>query len=392
MNNILDNNKSVYFSSISLILLYTSIILYLEVGDLLIKIDLTSLILLSLTLSGIVFVLNLLKNDKIDRKLIYTVIVLCFFILHAIISLQWSSDRSYGMKKLQMFLILLTYAIIVCNIVSKNQKVYSILILIGGTLTVVAILFNNEISVGAKFFRLNATEDSNPIKLSAYLGLGVLSLVANYEYLKRIVSKYVLFIFVGVLMVIMFLTGSKGPILSLIITLLLLLYKYLNIRYILVFVTLLLIGIFVIRMGYFPISDEVMFFFESRYDIQSDESGSVSIRADMLRFVVNNFYKDGILVVLFGNGIGDFNGSFVGGYYPHNILAEFLYELGVIWLIILCILLLYVFTTFLKDKKNTSINFLSLAIIYGFFVALSTGDISNHYLFFSHMVFFFNRK
>ncbi len=388
----MDNNKSVYFSSISLILLYTSIILYLEVGDLLIKIDLTSLILLSLTLSGIVFVLNLLKNDKIDRKLIYTVIVLCFFILHAIISLQWSSDRSYGMKKLQMFLILLTYAIIVCNIVSKNQKVYSILILIGGTLTVVAILFNNEISVGAKFFRLNATEDSNPIKLSAYLGLGVLSLVANYEYLKRIVSKYVLFIFVGVLMVIMFLTGSKGPILSLIITLLLLLYKYLNIRYILVFVTLLLIGIFVIRMGYFPISDEVMFFFESRYDIQSDESGSVSIRADMLRFVVNNFYKDGILVVLFGNGIGDFNGSFVGGYYPHNILAEFLYELGVIWLIILCILLLYVFTTFLKDKKNTSINFLSLAIIYGFFVALSTGDISNHYLFFSHMVFFFNRK
>ena len=111
---------------------------------------------------------------------------------------------------------------------------------------------------------------------------------------------------------------------------------------------------------------------------------SLFLRLELLQLL--NFTD---LLTVYGNGLGSWGPMILGlqeRHYPHNIIIEILFELGILGLIFSIYLFRYLFNWKTLYLSN------SLAI-YFFLLSMSSGDIpGNNFLFLSIFLVYYNHR
>lgn len=217
------------------------------------------------------------------------------------------------------------------------------------------------------FFRLNDEGRiilpglSNSIWISRYLG--ILFLIITMITIKR---KFVKsnFLYSLICILLMLFIGSRTPLISLIICLMIISFKYYSFSK----------NIFVYFTSAFFIYISSVFLTKS-YLFETDFYSLIE-RQDFLDFILSAKFDS-----FSGAGIGSFGVLFTGKdkiLYPHNIFLELFIENGYIGLL-LFIVLLYTFF------KNFEINIINVLVVYTLINSLSSGDITGNNLIFIFM-------
>jgi hypothetical protein len=185
------------------------------------------------------------------------------------------------------------------------------------------------------------------------------------------------------------LSGSKGPLFSLLLTWVVVKLsssKHYIKSVVLIFFVLSVSSVSLpYLLGY--LSSDLQFFIDKRFNLITDDYNSMTSRISMIEFGVMNFGLRGITYMLFGNGIGDFFYAFKYAEYPHNLIIEILFEFGLIGILGLYFALRFLF---LKLRTYNSLNitgqYITFSSLYFLFISMSTGDIAGNYLFFSFLM------
>jgi O-antigen ligase len=216
-------------------------------------------------------------------------------------------------------------------------------LLIGGLLlvTVTAMEFGNPAEMfqrANRFFRLRFGEEGNPIMLGRHLALTII-MIATYVAVQRRWKDLVWSIPLGLLtLVYLVATGSKGPILALVLSLVII--PLLMMRGVMgrLSLSILLMGLFsviaVVGVEFLPKG-----FIEERF---TEKVQNLSLRMPTYQDVIKTISDSDAVQLLVGHGTGDY-GYFAldrdGRAYPHNILLELAYENGLIGFSVLIIAL-----------------------------------------------------
>lgn len=236
----------------------------------------------------------------------------------------------------------------------------------------------------------------SPLSLSRTAGLGaclllifLLNTELNKKHLKNILSA----VFVLSLCILgMLFTGSRGPILGVILVALSALVfsdKKLPRKFLIVFkaalifyVVLLIFSILPIELNQYRSVNRVIEYVTNIIDVVFRQSGQQDLARSML---FNTAYEGFIESNLLGVGTGGFAylwGS--DGAYPHNIFLEIAVEQGIIGLTILLYILLKSFILSKKQLKRVDISVYGYSLnylwLFGFFNAQVSGDISTNIL------------
>lgn len=165
-------------------------------------------------------------------------------------------------------------------------------------------------------------------------------------------KKDAIFFGTGILGVIA--SGSKGPLIALIISAILILIlnsqRLLTTKKVLIFIlvsTILILGVFILKDEFQIISRLI--------DLKSgNNSSSVSIRQAMYSWVIGEISTKPLLI---GHGIDVFSQNYFYGTYPHNIILELAYEVGLISAIVVFIPIIYCMLKLLILTKNKAAYF-----------------------------------
>lgn len=228
-----------------------------------------------------------------------------------------------------------------------------------------------------------------------YLGLGfTLGLVFLIYYKKKdLLSpefRYLrVYILIGII-TLMISLGARGPVFFLLVLIFIdtmfraiiyrdLVLKFrLKLKYVLVSISVLLIGILTSAVlietygnsGFFSLLDRSIYRFELLVEAitgQSEGGKSIEDRMTYINFTINEL-SNNLNVFFFGAGFGSFGINYEGidhRLYPHNMFLETWYELGLVGLILLVIFLVY--SIFLRKYHQSQ----GVALIILFFVFLN---------------------
>lgn len=325
-------------------------------------------------------------NTKASRFGLILVVLFYIFFLGTYLYSD-ASSYSYGIWKLTQFttLALLPSILILINGKLEKKEVIHIenFIIIACVITslvlVIQNLFYNQSSLNSVWYNRQTIGDINVIWLGRFLSLGLLLLqVPRLESKTMVVYGLSAIILVGSL-----LTGSKIVLYITIPTVIL--YKFFNnqinikkIRKSIVMVLFIVITLFLFLRNYNE--DMIML----RFSLASNTVGQ---RLFLYKNSINAFLSGGIFETLFGNGGGTIGASLGFAYervYPHNLLIEILYELGIFGFVLFISQLLYAILLFLKGKRNWTF----FAYIMFFLFSLTSGDlVANNYIFLFYSLF-----
>lgn len=184
-----------------------------------------------------------------------------------------------------------------------------------------------------------------------------------------------------VLFYFMLVSGSKGPMISFILTLTIFFTLMTpNISLKKKIAVLLSLGILIFL--FFPHLDEAT---QVRFDISNDSYGSISSRKDLMSDAFYMFLDNPV----FGKGPGAFGGPSGERLYPHNILLEIAAELGVVGLVVFVIFLFLNYGLIKKllhpnmgrlTRDNMFIRWSAMTFIFSFINALFSGDTATNSL------------
>ncbi len=231
-------------------------------------------------------------------------------------------------------------------------------------------------------FHRYSLEGANPIQLSRYLGMSILLLIWYLHVKGRITYLIAIMPVIIAALLYMVATGSKGPLLSLFFSILIIIIYIGTIKSTLgiILFSSLIVG-YVIFSGVLPAD-----FVQQRFIARDIEEYS---RYDAYMITLSSYADSSWLAKLFGNGTGDFaylwNKADMRDY-PHNIFLEILYENGLFGLFVfaLSVILPIIYGHRLikgkKLKKQDSSNMLVVLSLYVFSVlnAQVTGDIGTN--------------
>ncbi len=200
----------------------------------------------------------------------------------------------------------------------------------------------------------------NAIWCSRFVGFFVLAHIIVFVR-KRKLNLIDLFALLSALFI-MIKSGSRGPLLAILIVAFLIVFPQIKARY-----KIILIAIF---GGIF----EAFVLFSSRSFVSGGEDYSGLARIEMYNKV---FDVESLSYI--GTGIGSFS-QFLGGddilSYPHNLFLETYVEIGLIGLLIIVILLMKLYR--IRDDKSS----FSMFCLYFFVNAMVSGDINGNNYFF----------
>ena len=312
--------------------------------------------------------LILLKREPLVIN-IYLLIGYMVFVAYILMSFSWGSINDYSIYKTIVLIAKFSALFLVFNQIKGENDITAFAASLLFLFPVIALLsyikifyiqeidINNRLEVGAV----------NPIWLTRYLLESFLICAVIYR--KKALSTIIL---ISSLPIVLF-SGSKGGLVALIVTLLV--YYFSNQR--MLFVRLVCILLIVTLIAFFmfaTLPESMQYYLIQRFfQISPDGISSdllIHSRGIMWPYVFN-YMNENPLTYLFGVGIGNFGeiyGQYGGRLYPHNILIEFISELGVIGLVLL---LLFVYK-FLYLKGN---NVAGAIALYYFINAQFSGDI-----------------
>lgn len=282
-----------------------------------------------------VFVLNmLLKNNKVVIN--EDVFVIFAFSIWLLLNLTRSLAPNYGTKKTILFIFSNFIYFIIPFVINfdlkKLSKFYNYLLYINFLIIFLMVLYNKNnlslITINSRISLFNI----NPIWLARILGQTVIILF----FLKVKINKYIKVLIIGFILILMIFTGSKGPVLSLFVSIFLILVRTTkklltlnNIMKFIIFITILFLFINYIVLMIFPNNYLIQRF------LRISPENSVSLtRMDYFSIAIKNFIKKPLI----GFGTGSYGFLFAHKdvrSYPHNIILEIMVELGMIGLILI---------------------------------------------------------
>lgn len=323
-----------------------------------------------------------------------------FFIIFLYLSTFYSLDKEYGKEKLYSFIsisfpiLLFTFMIIKDrNSYKKLLEAISNLAIVTGIITLYCIFKET----GEFSARIGTTEASQikflGVNLSVAIWFGrrmVLGFIASVVLLfvekdnwKSESLKIILLFLFSILSI------SRGPILSLGIIVLLIIFnkrkkifKQKNLIIILMILFISLIGLFFGKIE------------ESFIRIFEYNDRNTSSRLDALQIAIDSFINSPIL----GLGLGGYNKINPQLKYPHNIVIEFIVELGFIISIIIGGVILILFINYyryfiFKVQRNEIFLFTLYTFLFSFINGLVSGNLaSNEYIFFSMVLFYISKE
>ncbi|HLP49037.1 MAG TPA: O-antigen ligase family protein [Candidatus Kapabacteria bacterium] len=222
--------------------------------------------------------------------------------------------------------------------------------------------------------------------------LNVLLLILLMPHLEM--KRWLKLGFIGVNLAAVVITGARGPQVFMILALLVYVFGNPKIIYRFVghldFKKFLIIGIsvMILAVGLYKILSNYMDNIErnlQRLSLVMDvESSSLAVRVDQIYFAIEKIFENAVNF-LFGNGIGSFGILYAGEdvrLYPHNIILETWFEMGVTGVIILLLFFLfyikkiklnspsfYIFFYLLLNSLKSS-SLVDLRIMFGIFACL----------------------
>lgn len=318
-------------------------------------VDLT---ILSAFLLLIVIIINLHKNNykiELNKNQIISVFIMFLILISIIFSLFYTSSENYAYTKtLHFFTILISF---IYPIVIKKfsiKKFFTFFIL--STLIISIIYTPLFFKAYAILYTVNVNAKAEMI-YGSYLMVGYIigiSIILNV--FSNLYNTKIKLLITIILFGILFITGARGPIVFLLLTFMLysinivLIKRRINLKKIILTFSIILIVLI-------PISSKINLdeIFERSINrlisLTENSDNSANDRIERFLFVLEKVNHTNLIV---GHGFGSFGIEFDKideRSYPHNIFLEFLFELGLIGLI-LYLLLLYMITKKLINTKD----------------------------------------
>lgn len=374
------------FSSAKKYIIFGIILLFIafrEIGSVFfidIDIRVLSVILFSILLFNYIFY----ETKKIKNINIFAISIL--FLIYSFISLKWSPSESYGSSKLLIMAPSLLVVFLLPNFILRNILLFQTLIFY----TAIAFIIYIYFSIGVDILlttsnRFTIIEDVNPIKLARFFGFTIISSIFFLRAIKpTAIPRTLLVVSILLMFLLMLFTGSKGPVFSLVISLiaLYLIEKRIYFGFIIFFMVGVLISLILKYLLDFSTAEFFMF----RFNIEVDSNYSVESRSTFIEHGFNMFTSSNFSDLLFGHGIGSFDHiPEIDVKYPHNIVLELLYEFGILVLFIFIYFLVKTFHGLFLLKSDDVSKYLMVMILFLFIISLTTGDISGNYLLFWFM-------
>ena len=353
--------------------------------------------LVSITIFYLVYLIILIfiGKIKISSLLSKEIALLILLIIYLPVTVIWSDSPLYGLDKAYIFLPLILTSLISAKLILLNfssfVKIYSYLFI----LIIIILLFNNalgkialSLSTGSRFY-LEEDEINSSVTIANFFGFSIIILSTFYIELKQKYIRIIILALIFISIVFLFFTGSRGPLVALVCSFLF--YKIFSTnKKILSFSVLAIIGFFstsLTRTLIFSLTPSSMHdFLDLRYTSEQ-AIGSIDERTILYNSALNGIFEGNILEVLFGHGLGDFSDLYINTdarVYPHNLLLEIGYELGLLSLIV------FIYLNIKVIRINLSLNvynYYSIFIIYYYFLIRSmfTADFTGNYLVFTFM-------
>jgi len=331
--------------------------------------------LISLLICFIILFLRRKSTVIVKSKYIYIIYVLILFMS---ISILWSNAPIYGLKKLMLVFISIILTIVVSN--ELNIREFIKFNFLFGVLFLIILIHKYgwypTLLSESSFYRLGRIDD-NPNIIGRGLGFYIINTLLYLSVIKR--NKYINIISIiniSLLFVYLLLTGSKGPLFSMIITLLIVIMYYKK------KVSVFIIGVFILTIiGYYLITNV-----EYLSNRMIQDTSSYSGRSIIYKTAIREYLKGNSFKILMGSGMGNY-GYFIWKSdvtdYPHNIFIEILYESGLIG-ISLFIIIISITIGFWKDiNYSDKANVFIISFIYFLLCAQVSSDIGANALVFS---------
>lgn len=294
--------------------------------------------------------LYILKNrGMLNKTILDPAIVLFLFTTYIVISWTYSSSHSYVFSK--TFSYCLNILFFTFPFFLKQINVKQWMWLYGIVLIPLTYFF---IQMKAILWTSLAPDDSFMDLKSNYLALGyhlgVLLILLNYY--KQNIALQIL------VLVLLFASSARGPLLFALITLIVLniqnakaLFYNLIKRfgYVLIVLSVTIVFFIAFQDRILPLLENALY----RFDSITGEDKSLAARYELYEFA---FYRpfESIKTLFFGYGFGSFGIEFYNEdmrAYPHNILLEIFFELGLLGLCLFLIFLALVLRVVIKTKN-----------------------------------------
>jgi hypothetical protein len=321
----------------------------------------------------IIYSLYNLSYNKQAIVSIYAVLyILCIF--YFLFGLFFSQSMSYGANKLLFFLLFSLCGIcILFSDIDKHFEKYMLFFSVP-LLLIMYLSFGTPFEVLSKltniYYRMGEEVNSNPIVVSRGLGLSLIFLLTSFfTFKKNVVISCLVIILIIPTFIYMLSTGSKGPLIALVLS-------------------LIINFLFFSSRGakkYFPLLVLFASVFFTVNEVSNDDGflkqrfsneGSVTSRTVQYYFVIESSINGSIPSLVFGNGLGSYSHLKLKSdtrEYPHNLMLELLYEAGVVGVGLITVLFLY--PLFLKFKLKTGVDTFSLCLVYFIINAQFSGDL-----------------
>jgi O-antigen ligase len=366
-----------------------------DVGELFVaqfNITLLFAILLVLLTAGQWFKNGFLRSKfYISRGSLPVILLLFVFYLWMICTLLYSPSPRYSYTKTLLFLTNLVAFLFPLTYKDFNfQRFLKYFVFFGSVFIVLYLAFVPRSYAG--YVSENLAISAKYLDIGYLAALNVLLLILLFPHLE--LKRWVKFVFIGINLTALMITGARGPLVFLMIVLLMrVLFNpgmilrflgHLNLKKVLVItisIIILVVGLYS-TLGKYATNIERTI---ERLKLVTDiGSSSLAVRFTQLSFSFDKIFEN-LFNCSLGHGIGSFGILYAGEdrrLYPHNIIIETWFEMGMVGVILLLLFLFFYlkkiklsspafyifFYLFLNSLKSSSL--VDLRIMFGIFACL----------------------
>lgn len=334
--------------------------------------------------SGFIALKRIIKNGKITKIIILPFILFFMLATFMLISYIYSISESYALDKSIRFFFLTGWSFIGIFILVPNKdslmKFLNSIVLIT-SLTSFYVIFqylsSPEVILGYTRF---GVDGENVIGLARISGLASIITLLLFIYKKtNFFMKIFGILFTSLFVTTLLLTGSRMPLLALIISISLSLFLSLNLEKKSIkfnkggLILAVLVALFILILFLFY-DNSFMETSMQRIISLFESDASTLERLYRMEFAKEMFINNPI----FGNGVGSYAVNFSGvdlRDYPHNIFLEILAELGVTGFILFSLLFIFGFLILLKGT-NRALTVAQIVVIVSFVYLLINANVS----------------
>ncbi len=328
-----------------------------------------------LIVSILSFIYILKNKGRLDKTILDSSIVLLLFTIYIVLSWTYTTSHSYVFNKSFSYCLNLLFFLFPFFVKQINVKQW--IWLYGIILIPLTYFF---IQMKAVIWTSLAPNDSFMDVKSNYLALGyhlgVLLILLNY--FKQNVAIQIL------VLILLFASSARGPLLFALITLVILniqdikklLYSLIKkFGYVIIVLAITSILFIAFQNKIMPLLENALL----RYDSITTDDKSLAARYELFEFAL---YKpfDSIRTLFFGFGFGSFGIEFFNEdmrAYPHNILLEIFFELGLLGLILFTAFLVLILKIAFRTK-----NIFSFILLFSLLNAAKSYNLSDAWVLF----------